>query len=247
MIKKVIFLCVITFFSVNVHGQFNTIMSKKVEETPVIVQPLYGPCLYENEKEKVMDSIANIVPPTLNEPVTIELDDKILEEETTPIIIGKTTSYKEEEMFAFRQFVALPLDTCVVSSKYGDRLHPIYKRLMTHEGIDLKADSSYVYSVMPGKVLRVSFSRQSGNYVVVEHGSYQSIYCHLEKSYVDKGDYVDAGQIVGLSGNTGFTTGPHLHFALKHQGKFIDPEPFLNFVSALIGFVDFKLSQLPDD
>lgn len=245
MIKKVTFLCIISFFSVNARGQFNTIMSKKTEEVPVVVQPLYGPCLHESAKEKSVDTVAIAVPMVASEPV----DETITEVEETVIapIIGRTASYNEDEMFAFRQLVALPLDTCVVSSKYGDRVHPFYQRLMKHEGIDLRADSCYVYSVMPGKVLRVSSSRRSGNYVVVEHGSYQSIYCHLEKSYVDKGDYVDAGQIVGLSGNTGMSTGPHLHFALKHQGKYINPEPFLNFVSALIGFVDFKLSQLPVD
>lgn len=246
MIKKVIFLCSISIFTINAHGQFNTIMLKKTEDTPIVVQPLYGPCLYESMNDKVTDSSSIAVPLVTNEPVG-ETDTDVEASENTPIIIGKTVSYNEDEMFAFRQLVALPLDTCIVSSKYGDRIHPVYNRLMTHEGIDLKADSSYVYSVMPGKVLRVSSSRRSGNYVVVEHGSYQSIYCHLEKSYVDKGDYVDAGQIVGLSGNTGLSTGPHLHFALKHQGKYINPEPFLNFVSALIGFVDFKLSQLPAD
>lgn len=247
MIKKAIFLCIIFVFSLDALGQFNTIMSKKVEETPVVVQPLYGPCLYDSEKEKTVDSVVIPISPTPNEPAIQESEVKTNEDETTPIVIGKTVSYDEGEMFALRQLVALPLDTCIVSSRYGERMHPIYNRLMTHDGIDLKADSCYVYSVMPGKVLRVSSTRVSGNYVVVEHGSYQSIYCHLEKSYVDKGDYVDAGQIVGLSGNTGLSTGPHLHFALKHQGKYINPEPFLNFVSALIGFVDFKLSQVPAD
>lgn len=245
MIKKVLLLCVISFFSVDVQGQFNTILSKKKEEVPVVVQPLYGPCLYESVEEKAIDTMAIAVPTVAN-----ELNDEIITEvEDTVIapIIGRTASYNEDEMFAFRQLVALPLDTCVVSSRFGERFHPFFQRLMKHEGIDLRADSSFVYSVMPGKVLRVSSSRRSGNYVVVEHGSYQSIYCHLEKSYVDKGDYVDAGQIVGLSGNTGMSTGPHLHFALKHQGKYINPEPFLNFVSALIGFVDFKLSQMPVD
>lgn len=246
MIKKLIFLCIISVFCVNAHGQFNTIMSKKVEEAPVIVQPLYGPCLYEKGEDKVLDSASVAVPVEVAEPVVIE--SETFEDELTGVlpIVGKTAAYNEDEMFVFRQLVALPLDTCIVTLKFGDRLHPIEKIWKAHQGVDLRADSSYVFSVMPGKVLKSGSNRRSGNYVVVEHGSYQSIYCHLRKSYVDKGDYVDAGQIVGLSGNTGLSTGEHLHFALKHQGKYINPEPFLNFVSALIGFVNFKLSELPD-
>lgn len=247
MNKKLIFSCIILVFCINSYGQFNTIMSKKVEGTPVIVQPLYGPCLYESVNDIiVMDSATIAVTEEDIEPMgksaTVVADDRV----GVPPIAGEAVAYNEDELFTFRQLVALPLDTCVVTSGYGDRIHPIERILRAHQGIDLKADSSYVYSVMPGKIIRVSSNRRSGNYVVVEHGSYQSIYCHLRKSYVDKGDYVNAGQIVGLSGNTGMSTGEHLHFALKHQGKYINPEPFLTFVAALIGFVDLKLSELPD-
>lgn len=247
MNKKLIFSCIILVFCINSYGQFNTIMSKKVEGTPVIVQPLYGPCLYESVNDIiVMDSATIAVTEedieSMGKSATVVADDRV----GVPPIAGEAVAYNEDELFTFRQLVALPLDTCVVTSGYGDRIHPIERILRAHQGIDLKADSSYVYSVMPGKIIRVSSNRRSGNYVVVEHGSYQSIYCHLRKSYVDKGDYVNAGQIVGLSGNTGMSTGEHLHFALKHQGKYINPEPFLTFVAALIGFVDLKLSELPD-
>ena len=247
MNKKLNFSCIILVFCINSYGQFNTIMSKKVEGTPVIVQPLYGPCLYESVNDIiVMDSATIAVTEedieSMGKSATVVADDRV----GVPPIAGEAVAYNEDELFTFRQLVALPLDTCVVTSGYGDRIHPIERILRAHQGIDLKADSSYVYSVMPGKIIRVSSNRRSGNYVVVEHGSYQSIYCHLRKSYVDKGDYVNAGQIVGLSGNTGMSTGEHLHFALKHQGKYINPEPFLTFVAALIGFVDLKLSELPD-
>ena len=247
MNKKLIFSCIILVFCINSYGQFNTIMSKKVEGTPVIVQPLYGPCLYESVNDIIVMDRATIAVTeedieSMGKSATVVADDRV----GVPPIAGEAVAYNEDELFTFRQLVALPLDTCVVTSGYGDRIHPIERILRAHQGIDLKADSSYVYSVMPGKIIRVSSNRRSGNYVVVEHGSYQSIYCHLRKSYVDKGDYVNAGQIVGLSGNTGMSTGEHLHFALKHQGKYINPEPFLTFVAALIGFVDLKLSELPD-
>lgn len=246
MIKKLIFFCIIFIYAVNAHGQFNTIMSKKAETPPVVIQPLHGPSLYETDAVEVLDSVAVVVPVESSESFVVDdenITNDVFEEMSSK---GKTVAYNEDEIFAFRQLVALPLDTCVVTSRFGQRVHPIEKILKQHEGIDLKADSSYVYSVMPGKVLKVGKSRRAGNYVVVEHGSYQSIYCHLRKAYVDKSDYVDAGQIVGLSGNTGLSTGEHLHFAMKHQGKYINPEPFLKFVAALIGFVDFKLLELRD-
>ena len=246
MIKKFVFLCIIFIYGINAHGQFNTIMSKKAETPPTVIQPLYGPCLYEIDNEEVIDSVAVVVPSEINESLDDDGDAVVGDVFEEMSVKGKTVAYNEDEMFLFRQLVALPLDTCVITSKFGQRVHPIEKILKQHDGIDLKADSSYVYSVMPGRVLKVGKNRRSGNFVVVEHGSYQSIYCHLRKAYVDKSDYVDAGQIVGLSGNTGFSTGEHLHFALKHQGKYINPEPFLKFVSALIGFVDFKLLELQD-
>lgn len=246
MNKKIIFSCVILFFGFKAFGQFNTIMSKRVEQSPKIVYPLYGPCLYDlpNKTDSVenvhIENTAIISPEVIIDSIPPIQFDEIEKP------VGNTVKLDEDEMFACRQLVALPLDTIIVNSRFGNRIHPIEKILKLHRGIDLAADSNYVYSVMPGKIIRVSSNRRSGNYVVVEHGSYQSIYCHLRKSYVDKGDYVDAGQILGLSGNTGMSTGEHLHFALKHQGKYIDPEPFLNYVSALISFVNLKLSELSD-
>lgn len=62
MNKKLNFLCVIFVFCINSYGQFNTIMSKKIEGTPVIVQPLYGPCLYESVNDIVIDSVAIAMP-----------------------------------------------------------------------------------------------------------------------------------------------------------------------------------------
>lgn len=243
MIKKVFFLCIIFVFTIDAFGQFNTIISKKKNQTPIIIQPLYGPSHYvidtkTTTNETIEDSDSTQIPIIKQdvEPTIAEFQNEAIEES------GKVLEYNEDEIFAFRQLVALPLDTIIINSKYGDRIHPLEKIWKAHQGIDLYADSSFIYSIMPGKVIRVSSNRRSGNYIVIEHGSYQSIYCHLNKSYVDKGDYVDAGQIIALSGNTGMSTGEHLHFALKHNGKYINPEPFINYITALIDFVNLKLS-----
>ena len=138
MNKKLIFSYIIFVFCINSYGQFNTIMSKKVEGTPVIVQPLYGPCLHESVNDMVIDSVTIAVPEKDIEPIGKSATVVANERVGVPPIAGKVVAYNEDELFTFRQLVALPLDTCIVTSGYGDRIHPIERILRAHQGIDLK-------------------------------------------------------------------------------------------------------------
>ena len=74
------------------------------------------------------------------------------------------------------------------------------------------------------------FDKRSGNYVVLQHGSYSVSYCHLSKVLVSKGDNVNAGDAVGISGSTGRSTGEHLHLTCKYKGKYINPSIMLDYV-----------------
>ena len=84
--------------------------------------------------------------------------------------------------------------------------------------------------MMPGEVIKVSSDKRSGNYIVLRHGDYIVSYCHLSKTLVKKGAQVLPGEVVAISGNTGRSTGPHLHITAKYGKKHIDPAILLQLI-----------------
>ncbi len=99
---------------------------------------------------------------------------------------------------------------------------------MYHRGIDIKANYEPVYSVLDGVVKDIGVSNTNGRYIKITHyNKFETIYLHLSKIYYAKNDIVKAGDVIAQSGNSGLTTGPHLHFAVKENNKFIDPLKFL--------------------
>jgi len=90
-------------------------------------------------------------------------------------------------------------------------------------------EGTAVSSIMSGKVI---IARQGntgyGNYIVINHGSgYISLYAHLSKIMINEGDFVQKGDVIGKSGNTGNSTGPHLHLEILENGLLVDPELYL--------------------
>ena len=153
--------------------------------------------------------------------------------ESSPPAVGAPTSDAdfERQMVDLWSSVSMPLDDMRVTSRYGMRHHPIYKKTMAHNGLDLGAPTgTKVYAMMDGVVARTGYDKRSGNFVVIDHGEYTVSYCHLSKILVKKGERVKAGQTTSLSGNTGASTGPHLHFGLRKNGKWCNPYVLLDKV-----------------
>lgn len=121
----------------------------------------------------------------------------------------------------------LPLANIKLTSGFGYRIHPLLGNLKFHNGIDLSARQANIYSVLHGTVVISSYDNIIGNYVVVNHGLYETTYGHLAVRFVRVGDLVKAGTIIGRSGRTGRVTGEHLHFIVKYKGQSINPLPFL--------------------
>ena len=98
-----------------------------------------------------------------------------------------------------------------------------------HNGIDISTDTGTpVKAARAGTVIRIGEDARSGKFIVLHHtGGYESYYCHLSSILASQGDAVSRGQIIALSGTTGRATGPHLHFAVKKAGEFVDPLPLL--------------------
>ena len=131
--------------------------------------------------------------------------------------------------------VALPLKEIWVNSPFGMRRDPMnHKKSRMHHGLDLRARYENVYSMLPGTVTDSSFSQNGGYYVTVNHGSCVCSYLHLSEIKVRKGQHVNAGEKIAVSGNTGKrTTGPHLHISCRWSdtGKYFDPRLLLRFVT----------------
>ena len=122
----------------------------------------------------------------------------------------------------------MPLKRMLITSNYGNRFHPVDRVNKFHAGIDLRANSDYVYAVLDGIVSEADYSGGAGNYIKVRHKDFETVYMHLTRSFYSEGDLIYAGDIIALSGNTGKSTAPHLHFAVKENGRYINPIQFLN-------------------
>jgi murein DD-endopeptidase MepM/ murein hydrolase activator NlpD len=120
-----------------------------------------------------------------------------------------------------------------ISSKYNlRRKHPILKRIIPHLGIDYSASpGTSVRAAAAGTVSFAGFRGANGNLIAINHsGGYQTFYAHLLRIArgIRTGANVEQRQLIGAVGSTGLSTGPHLHFAVKRNGKFLDPATQLN-------------------
>ena len=142
----------------------------------------------------------------------------------------KTFDFVEEPNDFFSKIVMPIKNKITVTSPYGTRTHPIFGTKKMHNGIDLKASYENVYSIMDGIVTSAGWdSKGGGNYIKVKHfNRFETSYLHLSEIYYQIGEKVKAGFIIGKSGNSGNSTGPHLHFSVREFGQSINPSHFLN-------------------
>lgn len=120
-----------------------------------------------------------------------------------------------------------PLSSSIntLSSLYGGRIHPITGKPNNHLGIDIPAAAgTSIYAAKPGKIVTSTYHNSYGNYVVIEHTDGTStLYAHMSKRIAAVGQTVTQGQVIGLVGTTGSSTGNHLHFEVKVNGSRVDP------------------------
>lgn len=123
-----------------------------------------------------------------------------------------------------------PLPKGVITSGFGSRVDPFTgKSIRFHTGIDIAAPyGTEVFAARSGKVESTGYSDVYGNYIIIVHdATWETLYGHLSKALVVKGQSLKTGDTIGLVGSTGMSTGPHLHFETRRRGLATDPAPLM--------------------
>lgn len=122
-----------------------------------------------------------------------------------------------------------PLRSYTLTSPFGMRVHPITGKYKMHNGVDMAApQGTPIYAARSGKVTAATYQSSAGYYVSINHGDgFASIYMHMTHYIVSKGQYVNAGQVIGYVGSTGGSTGPHLHFGISYNGSYVNPMKYI--------------------
>lgn len=126
-----------------------------------------------------------------------------------------------------------PLEYRGVTSRFGYRNHPVKGRRAFHSGVDLRASTGTpVYATADGVIEWAAYHKSSGhgNLVIISHNfGFTTFYGHLDRFAVKMGDYVRKGDLIAYSGNTGLSSGPHLHYEVRHLQRRLNPDPFMKW------------------
>lgn len=139
----------------------------------------------------------------------------------SPTGIGKASSTRTGSL-------CWPTDGTTITSYFGPRQAPVAGASTNHGAIDIGVpEGTNVYACQSGTITIADFSDSAGNWIVIDHGSgYKTTYMHNRELKVSPGDTVSKGQVIALSGNTGNSSGPHLHFQIEYNGQKQDPLSF---------------------
>lgn len=122
-----------------------------------------------------------------------------------------------------------------ITSRFGPRKDPINGKRSMHEGLDFRGRTGEkIYATADGVVKRAFTNGSYGKYVEIDHqNGYITAFAHMRSYVVRKGDRVQRGQLIGLVGNTGRSTGPHLHYEVKYKGKPVNPLKYIQIAELI--------------
>jgi len=152
-----------------------------------------------------------------------------------PFVPAESTPYEELAKKVdeyLRTINHLPLGRPIegsISSKFGNRIDPINKKKAFHEGIDIRGRrGDKIRATAAGVVVKRFKNGGFGKYIEIDHGNgYRTVFAHLDAYLVKKGDSIERGQVIGLMGNSGRSTGTHLHYEIRLNKKPINPLKFM--------------------
>jgi murein DD-endopeptidase len=178
----------------------------------VLTNPLYGQFHTISKEQKIyqIERIEDVAP--------IENQQIIPKETPSSAYINSYLS------------VSFPMKQLIVTSPFGLRKDPLTGKTQKHNGLDLRASEDEVYAMFGGKIKKTGEDKQSGKYVILQHENFQVSYCHLSQIWVKAGMDICPGETVGVTGDTGRATGPHLHITCKLKGKYVDPTILIDYI-----------------
>ncbi|MGC3997013.1 MAG: M23 family metallopeptidase [Anaeromyxobacter sp.] len=138
---------------------------------------------------------------------------------------GQVSYFDDQGTSARRGFLKSPLKFARITSGFGNRNHPLLGYQRAHQGVDYGAPiGTPVWAVGDGMVKQAGWNGGCGKSVILRHrNGFESVYCHLSGVAVSAGRAVSQKQVIGYTGNTGLSTGPHLHYAVKQGGAYVNP------------------------
>lgn len=155
------------------------------------------------------------------------------QEQLTPERIDTLINMARQRLFMLNLIPnGVPIQAIRISDGFGMRMHPVSKKKRMHHGVDYKASiGTPVYATADG-VVEYAGNRGDGygKQIVLQHAfGFKTNYSHLNKIQIKSGDFVHKGQQIAESGNSGRSTGPHLHYEVRHLYTAIDPAPFVSW------------------
>jgi murein DD-endopeptidase MepM/ murein hydrolase activator NlpD len=142
-------------------------------------------------------------------------------------IPGEDFTPTERAFFLYPGF-RFPLRNYRLTSPFGPRINPVTGNPRFHQGLDLAApEGTEVFAARSGMVAGQGYDPVYGNYIIISHGDWTSLYGHLSEIHTVLLNSVRSGSLIGKVGSTGQSTGPHLHFELRQNGIARDPERYL--------------------
>ena len=187
-----------------------------------------------NEKSRVIESILNSVG------VDIQIEES--KENSGGPFTSSGLEARDDLIFKTERYLDtlqnVPLGAPVpgvITSRFGNRLDPINGEPAYHRGVDIRGRmGSDVKATADATVLIQNYDKLRGRYIVLDHGNgFRTKYAHLKKSLVQKGDLVKRGQVIGLVGNSGRSTGPHVHYEIQYNNKIVNPTRFVRIAKYL--------------
>ena len=141
----------------------------------------------------------------------------------------------------------MPTSFKMISDGFGWRTHPVTKNRSFHKGLDFSCDvGTPVQSTANGVVESSGWDGSYGLKVIVNHGyGFKTVYAHLSKAFVKRGEVVAKGDDIGLSGNTGLSSGAHLHYEVHFMGNELNPRPFADWSSRRAHSVFKQVKEVP--
>lgn len=246
---KYIFLLIFTLSFSFAMGQFNTISpqpkTKEVQDSIITEKknnleekqennpkPNFFKRLFTSEKStlrKEIDSLKKVIEKNNSQKIDFKkIEDSIILNITKKLLNEHNISKEKKEVK--KTSFSMPIEGDIeITSEYGMRFHPILKKFEIHNGIDIRAKNQFIYAVLNGVVSETGWDNNGGGlFIKVTHSNnFETSYLHLSEIYYKKGEEVKSGFVIGRSGNTGYSTAPHLHFAVKQNENYIDPILFL--------------------